>query len=47
MEHIKKQNQMDKKQLIRQSDHLTIPPRMEGKVKNAGINPVKKKKRKA
>lgn len=30
---------------VRQETHLTRPPRLEGKVKNAKMNPVKKKKR--
>jgi hypothetical protein len=36
---------IDKKKLLRQSDHLTRPPRLEGKAKNAQMNPVKKKKK--
>ncbi|HUO50097.1 MAG TPA: hypothetical protein VMU25_00785 [Candidatus Paceibacterota bacterium] len=36
----------DKKHLLRQQDHLTRPPRMEGKVKNAMMDPVKKPKKK-
>jgi hypothetical protein len=39
-----KRNIMDKKKLLRQSDHLTRPPRLEGKAKNAGMNPLRKKK---
>jgi hypothetical protein len=30
-----KKDTQDRKKLIRQSDHMTTPPRMEGKVKNA------------
>jgi len=36
---------MDKKRLLRKEDHLTRPPRLEGKAKNAGLNPVRKKKK--
>jgi hypothetical protein len=39
----KKQNPIDKKKLLREADHLTVPPRLEGKVKNAKMNPIKKK----
>lgn len=35
---------MDKKKLLRQEDRLTRPPRLEGKAKNAGMNPIRKKK---
>ncbi|MCK9352188.1 MAG: hypothetical protein WCT49_03110 [Candidatus Paceibacterota bacterium] len=42
---MKKQDPIDKKRLLRESDHLTRPPRLEGKVKNAMMNPVKKKKK--
>lgn len=35
----------DKKKLLRQEDHLTRPPRLEGKAKNAGLEPVRKKKK--
>ncbi|MBI5003998.1 hypothetical protein HZC00_02815 [Candidatus Kaiserbacteria bacterium] len=35
----------DKKKTLRQTDHLTTPPRLEGKAKNAGMNPVRKKKK--
>lgn len=38
--------QIDKKTQIRQQDHLTRPPRLEGKVKNAMMNPVRKPKKK-
>ena len=38
-------NPTDKKKFIRQSDHLTTPPRMEGRSKNAKMNQVKKPKR--
>jgi len=41
-----KQTVVDKKQFIRQHDHLTRPPRLEGKVKNAMMNPVRKPKKK-
>lgn len=33
---------MDKKRELRATDHLTVPPRLEGKVKNAMMNPVRK-----
>lgn len=32
-----------KKKLLRQTDRLTRPPRLEGKVKNAKLNSAKKK----
>lgn len=35
---------VNKNKLIRQSDHLTTPPRLEGVVKNAKMNPIKKQK---
>ncbi len=35
---------MDKKKILRQMDRLTRPPRLEGVVKNAKINPVRKKR---
>jgi len=36
---------VDKKRLIREMDHMTTPPRMEGKAKNAKMNSVRKPKR--
>jgi len=42
---MKKTIQQDKKKVLRQVDHLTTPPRMEGKAKNAGLNPVRKTKK--
>lgn len=33
----------DKKKVLREMDHLTRPPRLEGKAKNAGLNPIRKK----
>ncbi len=42
---MKRQNPMNKKKLLRQVDHFTRPPRLEGKAKNAGMNPIRKKKR--
>jgi hypothetical protein len=39
---MKKQKLIDKKKILRQKGHLTRPPRLEGKVKNAKMNPVKK-----
>jgi len=41
-----KQDKIDKKKRLRQTDHLTRPPRLEGVVKNAKMNPVRKKKKK-
>jgi hypothetical protein len=40
-----KNNKINKKKLLRQMDHLTTPPRLEGVVKNAKMNPVRKKKK--
>jgi len=31
--------------MLRKMDHLTTPPRLEGVVKNAMMNPIKKKKK--
>jgi len=42
---MKKQAPRDKKRLLRAEDHLTRPPRLEGKAKNAGMNPLRKKKK--
>jgi len=36
---------MDKKKLLREMDHLTRPPRMEGRAKNKAMNPVRKSKK--
>lgn len=33
---------IDKKKRLRKTNHLTRPPRLEGKVKNAKMNPVRK-----
>lgn len=35
----------DKKKFLREQDHLTRPPRLEGKVKNTMMNPIRKLKR--
>jgi hypothetical protein len=35
----------DKKRLLHEQDRLTRPPRLEGKVKNAKMNPVRKPKK--
>ncbi len=35
----------DKKKLLREQDWLTRPPRLEGKAKNAMLNPVRKPKK--
>jgi len=40
-----KSNPIDKKKALREATHLTKPPRLEGVVKNAKMNPVRKKKR--
>lgn len=39
---VMKREPLNKKHLLRQQDHLTRPPRLEGKVKNAMMNPAKK-----
>lgn len=44
---MKNSKQTDKKRLLRKLDHLTLPPRLEGTVKNAMMNPVRKKKKKS
>ncbi len=44
MKEFDKQHPADKKKRIREEDHLTRPPRLEGKTKNAMMNPVKKEK---
>lgn len=36
---------IDRKQMIRQTTHLTRPPRLEGKTKNATQDSVKKPKK--
>jgi hypothetical protein len=41
----KKILKINKKDLSHKDYHLTSPPRLEGKVKNAMMNPVKKKKK--
>jgi len=43
--YMKKDNPINRKQILRQTDHMTTPPRMEGKAKNAGMNPVHKQKK--
>ena len=40
-----KRNLEDKKKDLRGKTHLTRPPRMEGKVKNAKMNPMRKIKK--
>jgi hypothetical protein len=42
---MKNLNQVDKKRFLRESNHLTRPPRLEGAVKNRMMNPIKKKKK--
>lgn len=44
MKNFKELDPVDKKKLMQESYHMTRPPRMEGKVKNAMMNPVKKQK---
>lgn len=46
MNTIKKQDPINKKKHLRETDHLTTPPRLEGKVKNAMMNPIKKESKK-
>lgn len=41
---MRKKNLLDRKRLLREQNHLTRPPRLEGKIKNAMMNPVRKKK---
>lgn len=43
---MKKQTSVDKKKLIRETNHLTRPPRLEGVVKNAGLKKIYKKRSK-
>ncbi|KKT11978.1 MAG: hypothetical protein UV93_C0011G0004 [Candidatus Azambacteria bacterium GW2011_GWC2_43_27] len=38
-------DKIDKKKLLRQMNHLTVPPRLEGVVKNTKMNPIRKKKK--
>lgn len=38
-------NIIDKKKLLREQDYLTRPPRLEGAVKEAMMQPVRKKKK--
>ena len=38
-------NPIDKKKLLREADHLTRPPRLEGAVKEAMMQPKRKKKK--
>ncbi len=40
-----KKNILDKKKLLREQDHLTRPPRLEGAVKEKMMQPVRKKKK--
>jgi hypothetical protein len=42
----KERKPQDKKKRLREQDHLTRPPRLEGKAKNAAMNPKRKMKRK-
>lgn len=36
---------IDKKKILRERDHLTRPPRLEGRAKNVKMNPVRKNKK--
>lgn len=38
-------NPIDKRKLLREADHLTRPPRLEGAVKETMMQPHKKKKK--
>lgn len=43
---VPRQNRMiDKKRLLRKTDRLTRPPRLEGAAKNKMMNPIRKKKK--
>lgn len=42
---MKNHNLTDKKKRLRETNHLTRPPRLEGVVKNAKMNPIKKIKK--
>ena len=42
---VPKQRMIDKKRLLRQTDHLTRPLRLEGATKNKMMNPIRKKKK--
>jgi len=41
----KKHAVIDKKKLLREQDHLTRPPRLEGVVKEAMMQPIRKKRK--
>lgn len=45
MPKLSKRNISDKKKLLREQDHLTRPPRLEGVVKEKMMQPVRRKKR--
>lgn len=42
---MKKQQPVNRKKLLRAQDHMTVPPRLEGRVKEAMMQPVRKQKR--
>jgi len=42
---MKKIDPVNKKKLLREMGHLTRPPRLEGRAKNAGMNPTRKEKK--
>lgn len=44
MRHYARMKVEDKKKLLREEDHMTRPPRLEGVVKNTKTNPVRKPK---
>lgn len=45
MSNLKKNKPINKKKLLRELDRLTRPPRLEGKVKEAMMQPIRKKKK--
>jgi hypothetical protein len=42
----KKRGHKDKKKILKEEDRITVSPRLEGKAKNAKMNPIRKKKKK-
>jgi len=38
-------NLLDKRKLLRQTDHLTRPPRLEGATKEAMMQPIRKRRK--
>jgi hypothetical protein len=45
MSDMHKKSPINKRDLARKTDHLTVPPRLDSEVKNAKMLPIKKKKR--